>query len=96
MRQRQVRDPRRRCQFGGVQACRRRRHCDHFATRPDRRTDPDVTVLAVDDAMMTDLHYRKAHHLIAPDSVPAPLLFPPVTHSGTPIAPMPPVPAAGH
>ena len=47
-----------------------------FARRPDRRADPDVTVVAVDDAMMTDRHDRKAHYLLAPDSVPAPLLFP--------------------
>jgi hypothetical protein len=32
-----------------------------------RRAGPDVTVVAVDDGMMTDLHDRKAHHLIAPD-----------------------------
>ena len=40
--------------------------------------------MAADDAVMTDPQDRKAHHLMAPYPVPVPLLFPPVTHSGTP------------
>ena len=62
--------------------CRPYRH--HFAGRPDRRADQDVTVVAADHAMTADPQDRKAHHLISPDPVPVPLLFPPVTHSGTP------------
>ncbi len=64
----------------GLQVFRRRPHRDHFASWPDRRADPDVTLLPVDDAMTTDLQDRKPHHLFAPRPVLAPPFFLPVTH----------------
>lgn len=67
-----------------LQAFRCGPHRHHFAGWPDRCAHPDVTVLAVDNGMMTDLQDRKAHHLISPRLILVPLLFPPVTHSGTP------------